>query len=76
MARALGATASQLEELFERSDYDAMFSHLAHVGRSSVPGIPSTAELGITADPTLTQEAKTKALDYLRMLRASEEAIR
>lgn len=69
MAKALGATAAQTEEMFRLAQYDEMFDQLSRIGASRTPGVPSTAELGISADPTLSPEAKAKALDYLRMLR-------
>lgn len=72
MARALGATATQIERLFELAQYEEMFEHMTRVGASRAPGVPSTAELGISADPTLTPEGKAKALDYLRMLRQTD----
>jgi transcriptional regulator with XRE-family HTH domain len=73
IAVALGATASDLERLFELADLSDMFSDLTRIGTSRRPDALSTAEAGVRADSTLTRTSKAKALDYLTMLRATQD---
>lgn len=73
MGRALGATASQLEEMFKLAAYEGLFDHLTRIGSSRTPSVPGTAELGISADPVLSPEAKAELLKYLQRIRATEE---
>lgn len=70
IAQALDARPDEIRELFVAAGFEELYDVLTRIGASRRPDIPSSAESGILADPTLLHEDKRAALEFLEGRRA------
>lgn len=65
MAVAVGAGPAQIESALRLAGFGDVYDGIAGIGSRRRPGIPESAELGVSGDPSLTPEAREKILDYI-----------
>lgn len=73
MVVAVGGGASDVERAFKLAGFADVYDGLVGAGARRRPGLPGTAELGVSSDLTLSPEDRERALDYIAQLRKLAE---